>query len=155
MIQTNEDTREVPAVTMHTFILFLSSVLSIAGNSLVCLAFHRNRRLRTTTNFYVFSLVITDLITTVCGYTFSAVASGLRKWPFGFNFCQFHGFLLYIWAVGSTGILALTAVNRYFCIVKPQYYPALFTRKKTVFSIFFVWLFILISCLTANFLWPV
>ena len=147
-----EDTRNLPAITIHSFILFLSSVLALAGNSLVCLAFLRNRRLRTITNCYVFSLGITDLITTLFGYSFSAVASSLRKWPFGFNYCQFQGFLLYIWALGSTGILALTAVNRYFCIVKPQYYPTLFTKKKTVFSILFVWLFTLITCLPANFL---
>ena len=115
-----------------------------------CLAVYKNRRLRTITNFYVLSLAVADLFTATLGYSFTTIASGLCEWPFGFNFCTFQGFLVYVWSLGSTNILALTAVNRYFCIVKPKYYPTLFTKKKTIFSIFFVWLFTLIACLTAK-----
>lgn len=38
----------------------------------------------------------------------------------------------------SVDIVALTAVIRYVCIVKPHLYPVLFTRKKTIFSILFI-----------------
>jgi len=37
--------------------------------------------------------------------------------------------------------LALTAVNRYYCIVKPRFYVTRFTARKTVFSILLMWLF--------------
>ena len=131
-----EDTRSPPKVIIHTVILTFTTVLSLTGNSLVCLAVYKNRRLRTITNFDVLSLAVADLFTAMFRYSFTTVASGLREWPFGFNFCTFQGFLVYVWSLGSTNILALTAVNRYFCIVKPKYYPILFTKKKTIFSIF-------------------
>jgi len=150
MVQSKEDTRSQPKVIIHTLILAFTTVLSLTGNSLVCLAVYKNRRLRTITNFYVLSLAVADLFTAMFGYSFTAIASGLREWPFGFSFCTFQGFLLYVWSLVSTNILALTAVNRYFCIVKPKYYPALFTKTKTIFSIIFMWLFTFSSCLTAN-----
>ena len=112
--------------------------MSLAGNSLVCFALYRNRRLRTITNIYVLSLAITDITSVALIFPFSTVASGIREWPFGFHFCQFSGFLCYIWAILSIDILALTAVNRFICVVKPRFYATLFTAKKTVFSILFL-----------------
>ena len=87
------DTRSPQEVTMHTAVLALTTVLSLTGNSLVCLAFYRNRRLRTVTNFYVLSLAIADLILAVVVGCSSTLASGLRRWPFHYNFCQFTGFV--------------------------------------------------------------
>ena len=150
-----KDTRSLLIVNVHTSVAALMSVLSVAGNSLICLAFYRNRRLRTITNFYVLSLAVTDIIGATFVYPFNAVASGLRKWPFGFRFCQFNGFLSYLWVVVSVGLLALTAVNRYFCIVKSQFYPTYFTRKKTVCSIIFVCLFDLVAGLISSLTPPV
>ena len=83
-------------------------------------------------------------------YPFTAIASGLRKWPFGYKFCQFNGFLSYLWVVECINILALTAINRYFCVVKLPMYPTLFTRKNTVLSIMFMGLFIFGLCLVAT-----
>ena len=56
----------------------------------------------------------------------------------------------------SLSTLALTAISkRYFRVVKPQSYPVLFTKKKTVFSIVFVWLFTLTIGLTATLVTPI
>ena len=155
MSQPRQGTRSLVTVTVNTSMAVLMSVLSVAGNSLICLAFYRNRRLRTITNFYVLSLAVTDIIGATFVFPFNAVASGLRKWPFGFLFCQFNGFLSYLWVVVSIGILVLTAVNRYFCMVKSQFYPTYFTRKKTICSIIFVCLFDLAVGLTSALTPPV
>ncbi|XP_078355133.1 histamine H2 receptor-like [Oculina patagonica] len=155
MSQPREDTRSLPTVAVHTSILVLTIALSLAGNTLVCLAFYRNRRLRTITNFYVLSLSIIGLLIATFAFPFTAIASVLRQWPFNDNFCQFNGFLSYYIAGVSLGTLALTAVNRYFCVVKPQLYPILFTKKKTVFSIAFVWLFTLSAGLTVTLVTPI
>jgi len=129
-----EDTRSPPKVIIHTVILAFTTVFSLTGNSLVCLAVYKNRRLRTITNFYVLSLAVADLFTAMFGYSFTTVASGLREWPFGFNFFTFQGFLVYVWSLGSTNILALTAVNRYFCIVKVLSY-SLHKEENCFFNI--------------------
>ena len=149
MVQPIEDTRDLATVAIHGTILVLSTILSLMGNSLVCIAFYRNRRLRIITNFYVVSLAVTDIIMTIFSFPFTAIASSLQKWPFNFNFCQFNGFIVYVWSGISVIFLALTAINRYICIVKPHLYPILFTRKKTLFSILSVSLLTFTACLIA------
>ena len=154
MIPPEEDTRSLPAVVTHTIILALSAIFALMGNSLVCLAFYRKRRLRTVTNIYVLSLAVADIVGSTL-MPFSAVASGYRAWPFNFIFCQFCGFTAYLWSAMSINILALTAVNRYICVVKPHLYPTLFTRKKTVLSILLTLLLTLTACLTATLATPI
>ena len=140
MAQPGEESMTLPTATMCIFILVLTMVSSLTGNSFVCMAFYRNRRLRTITNFFVLSLAVADIMGTIFVFPFATISIGLGKWPFKFNFCQFSGFFTFLWAQMSLNILALTAVNRYFCVIKPNLYPVLFTRKKTLVFIFCVFL---------------
>ena len=141
------DTRSLQEVALHTAVLALTTVLSLTGNSLVCLAFYRNRRLRTVTNFYVLSLAIADLILALFVSCSSTLASGLRRWPLHCNFCQFTGFVAALWGQISTSILALASINRYYCVVKAQKYSTLFSRKKTFSSICVLWIFCIFQTL--------
>ena len=74
-------------------------------------------------------------------FPFSTVASGMRRWPLSNNLCQFNGFIFPLWTTVSLWTLALTSINRYFCVVKPQQYSVFFTKRKTVLSILSVWIF--------------
>ena len=138
-MENAQDTRSLATIIIHTVLLAATALLSLSGNLLVCLAFYRNTRLRTVTNFYVLSLAVADLLAAVGLFPFGAVASGLNRWPFSFNFCQFEGFLSVYWGQVSTYTLALTSINRYFCFVKPHRYSLYFTRKRTILSIVVVW----------------
>lgn len=155
MERTIEDTRSLLEVIIQTITAAITTIASLIGNCLVCLALYRNRRLRTVTNFYVLSLAIADLTVASLVYPFSTMASGFRRWPFSPNFCQFSGFLVYYWAQVSLCVLALTSINRYFCVVKPHRYSTFFTRKKTALSIFSVWIFLFVFYLTFTFTFPV
>lgn len=153
-MSVDEDKRTVTTVTLHTITWFLTTLLSLTGNSLICVAFYNNRRLLTITNFFVLSFTLIDLIAASFGYPFNTISSGLRRWPFGHNFCQFNGFLSHFWTVASIHMLALTAMNRYFCIIKPRFYSILFTREKTARSIILVWLCTLTGGLALTFATP-
>lgn len=61
----------------------------------------------------------------------------------------------YLWGAMSVNIFALTSFNRYICIVKPRLYPALFTRKKTLFSILLVLLVTLAALVAATVATPI
>ena len=126
--------------TIQTVIFALTTWWSLSGNSLVCLAFYRNRRLRTVTNFYILSLAVADIMVATFVFPFGTVASWLRRWPFSDKFCQFTGFLSLYWAEVSLCIVALTSINRYLCVVKPQRYAMLFTKRKTIRSIISLWI---------------
>lgn len=155
MERTIEDTRSLLEVIIQTITAAITTIASLIGNCLVCLALYRNRRLRTVTNFYVLSLALADLTVASLVDPFSTMASGFRRWPFSHNFCQFSGFLVYYWVQVSLCVLALTSINRYFCVVKPHRYSTFFTRKKTALSIFSVWIFLFVFYLTFTFTFPV
>lgn len=137
---TEENTESLPQAAIYTTIFALTTMLSLSGNSLVCLAFYRNRRLRTITNFYVLSLAVADMMVATFVFPFGTVAYALRTWPFSYNYCQFTGFLSLYWAEVSLCIMALTSINRYLCVVKPRMYTVLFTKRKTIISIVSFWI---------------
>ena len=149
-MEDTQDTRSLPTVIIHTVFLAATTLLSLTGNALVCLAFYRKRRLRTITNFYVLSLVVADIMMATFVFPFRTVASGMRRWPFNDKFCQLSGFVQFQWTTVSISTLALTSINRYFCVVKPQRYSVYFTKKNTVLSILSVWIFQLVVCVTFN-----
>ena len=122
-------------VVLESLLLLIIDVSAFAGNSLVCLAVYRNRNLRTVTNMYVVSLAISDgLMATLC-IPFSIVLLVTGKWPFGFELCQFYGFFCFFFTVVSLLLMTATAVNRYFCVVKPNVYRRFFKVKPTFVSI--------------------
>ena len=151
MTQIEEDTRSLTIVVMHTLFSGLMTLLALAGNLLVFLALYRNRRLRSITNLYVLSLAVADVTVATFFFPFKAIASGLRKWPFGYNFTQFVGCIQLLWILVSVCTLTLTAVNRYFCVVKPQRYSIFFSRKKATVSIILVWLIMCVISFTVAF----
>ena len=151
MVQIEEDTRSLTIVVTHTVSYGLTTLLALAGNLLVFLALYRNRRLRTITNLYVISLAVADVIAATFPFPFRAIASGLRRWPFGYNFAQFAGCIQFFWTGVSICTLMLTAVNRNFCVVKPQRYSIYFSRKKATLSIILVWLVMCVISFTVAF----
>ena len=94
------------------------------------------------------SLAVADVIAATFLSPFRAIASGSRRWPFGYNFAQFAGFIRLVWVGVSVCSHVLTAVNRYFCVVKPQRYSIFFSRKKAILSIILVWLVMCVISLT-------
>lgn len=139
MIQPTEDTVHLQTSMIFTALLALNVVFTVLRNALICLAFYWNRRLRTSlTNIYVLSLAIGDVTTISLNLPVGCISAGFEEWPFNFHFCQFLGFVVSFWAKIFVNILALTAVNRFFCIVKPHLYSVLFSRRKTILSIIFV-----------------
>lgn len=155
MIQPKEDVIHLPTSAIFISLFVLNGVFTITGNTLICFAFYRNRRLRTVTNIYVLSLAIADITATTFSVPFSSISMGFGKWPLSFSFCQFQGFVCYIYAQISVNILALTAVNRYFCIVKPHLYHVFCTRKKTIVLVIFVVVLTFSVLLTATLVTPV
>ena len=155
MAESETDPRSVGTVVVLSVVWVLTMFLSITGNSLVCLALYRNTTLRTITNMYVLALAISDLTLATLALPFEIAASVLRYWPFGFNFCQFNGLLAHSWCGVSTFTLASTAINRYFCVLKPQLYRALFTKRNTIVSIIFIVILTFIAGLAVTLLTPV
>ena len=123
--------------------LIILNVLSLTGNTLICISVYRNIRLRTTTNLYIIALAVTDLLSAVLVMPFGTGVLINSKWVFGEAVCQLHAFFSMFVIYVSPVTMGLTALNRYVRICKPdQQYKRLFTMRKSRTLLLFVWTFV-------------
>ena len=123
--------------------LVILNVLSLTGNTLVCVSVYKNTRLRTTTNLYIIALATSDLLSAVFVMPFGTGVLITSKWIFGGAFCQLHAFFSLFVIYISPVTMGLTAINRYMRICRPdQQYQRLFSVKKSRAILAFVWTFV-------------
>nr|XP_058950483.1 octopamine receptor beta-1R-like [Pocillopora verrucosa] len=106
-------------------------MVCLIENSLICIAVYRNARLRSSTNLYIISLAISDIINAVIVMPFTVGVLITGEWPFGEAVCDFHAFFTLFSVYVSPTTMGLTAFNRYVRIVKPQHYPRIFTDTRS------------------------
>ena len=129
--------REQVLVICEAFFYFLTLSVAIIGNSCVILAVYRNTRLRTIPNYYIVSLAISDILLPLLCAPYSTAVVILGHWPFSDDVCQVQGFFVMILACGSLLILTLTAINRFYRMVRTKHYRRIFTKSKTIIMISF------------------
>lgn len=125
-------------VAVESSVMFIITITAFCGNSLVCFTLARNPRLRTSTNLLILVLAATDMLTACLPLTVATVVLIKGKWivevnPLDVkNFpCQFQGIIAPALTGFSLHIMALTAINRYICVVHQRLYNQLFSRKGT------------------------
>ena len=127
--------RGLAMVICETAIYLLIISVAIFGNLAVLLAVYRNPQLRTIPNYFIASLAISDiLLPLICAPPSIAVVI-LGRWSFNEDVCQAQGYFVIILACASLQILALTAINRFYRIVRTRHYQQIFTKPKTIIMI--------------------
>lgn len=131
--------RPISLIVVESLLLLLINSVAFFGNSLVCLAFYRNSRLRIIPNYYIISLAMTDLLTSVFSLPFSVGALIAGRWPFNDWTCQLQGYCVFAFSIASLHTMALTACNRYIRVVHLHLYPNLYTSKLTIITVLLIW----------------
>lgn len=127
--------------------LVILNVLSLTGNTLVCISIFKNTRLRSTTNLYIIALAVGDLLSAIFVMPFAAGVLITSKWSFGGAVCQFHAFFSLFVVYVSPVTMGLIAVNRYVRIcMSDQQYRRLFSVRKSRAMLALVWTFV--ACYT-------
>ena len=127
--------------------LLILNVLSLTGNTLICISFFKNTRLRSTTNLYIIALAVSDLLSAVFVMPFAAGVLITSKWNFGGAVCQLHAFFSLFVVYVSPVTMGLTAVNRYVRMCKSgQQYRRLFSVRRSRAILALVWAFV--ACYT-------
>lgn len=121
---------------MFSAVLILTAFI---GNVLVCLAIKKSPKLRTVPNYYIASLALTDMLISLLGMPLTFVTLIADGWILGDVLCQYQGYIGTVLGIASLLIITLTAVNRYFRIVRVRQYPIYFTTKKAILSIILAW----------------
>ncbi|KAL9965231.1 hypothetical protein ACROYT_G029002 [Oculina patagonica] len=98
-------------------IIFLISVI---GNTLVCIVIVRRRRMRTVTNCFILNLAVADLaITCICIPFDIPVQENNYKWPYGALLCKLLYPLQTLAMFASIFTLMAVSLNRFWAIVYP------------------------------------
>lgn len=125
-------------IVLEFSIFFIINVVALLGNVLVCWVYFKTQRLRTVTNIYIIVLALSDIVfTTLCLPIVDGVLlSG--KWLYPGWICKIHGYLVLLLCFISLHTIALTGLNRYFRVVRPNIFKRIFTKKFTIASVIVV-----------------
>lgn len=135
-LQRSLSSRTTAVIVIETFCDTFISVVALLGNSTVLFILYKNRALRTIPNYFVAALAVSDVAFSILITPWSITVLVLGYWPFGFAACQFQGFMSIFLACFSLISLTITAVNRYFGIVRNNLHRKYFTASKTRWYIF-------------------
>ena len=139
-------------VWTETVVLAVINVVAFFGNLLTCYAVYRNHRLRTLPNLFVIALAISDILMSTFCMPFTVVTLFHGRWMFGEKFCHFDGFGALTFGLVSMSTMGLIAVSRYYCVVKPEKYIALFKKQRAFLYIAVVWFAALVGSLPPIFI---
>ena len=136
----SETTRGTALIVVESSIFIIFDLAALLGNSLVCFAFYRNRSLRTVTNYFVLSLAITDVATATFVMPLKAVSTIASAWIFGELGCKVDYFFVNVLSGVSLLTVMLLAINRYFKVVRPIFYPTFYSKNRAMVMAIFAWI---------------
>ena len=117
-------------------------LLGILGNSLLLVSLYRKPRLKSSTGSLIAALAMTDLLNAcIPGALFwSSLTTG--KMSFNKFGCEISGFFMHFLTYVSIATMALTAINRYVCVLKPTVSKKIFTYNRSMLYIASLWLLV-------------
>ena len=139
--------RSTAVQIVESFFLLLINFTSFSGNMLLGISVIKNPNLRRTVpNMYIITLAVSDFLMSLLGIPFSLASLMTGKWPFNNFICQLQGFWILLMCAVSLQTLAVTAVNRYFRVVRSRAsYQRIFSMKKTKITIAILWVMALFA----------
>ena len=140
MLNSELPSRSLPVVITEASVCIALCIVSIIGNSLVCIAAYRNSNLRSTTNLYIIALAVSDLLCGTADMTLASATLIIGRWVFGDALCQFQGFVGMFTSKVTPATLGLTAINRYVKIVKTSHYKKMFSPRRSKIWLSCLWL---------------
>lgn len=130
------------AITIACTVLFL---IGVAGNVMTILVVTKYRDMRTTTNLYLCSMAVSDLLIFLCMPLDLYRMWRYRPWRFGDALCKLFQFVSESCTYST--ILSITAlsVERYLAICFPLRAKALVTKRRVRALILLLWTVSLLS----------
>ncbi|NXQ83634.1 GPR19 protein, partial [Nyctibius grandis] len=107
---------EIAAASMVLGALWLVSVF---GNSLVCLVIHRSRRTQSTTNYFVVSMACADLLSSVASVPFVLLQFTWGRWMLGNVMCKLVRYIQYLTPGVQIYVLLSISIDRFYTIIYP------------------------------------
>lgn len=124
-----------------TWVYALIFLVGVSGNLLVCLVILKHRNMRTPTNYYLFSLAISDLLVLLFGMPLE-VYEMWSNYPFLFGLvgCYFKTALFETVCFASILNVTTVSAERYAAILHPFQAKMKSTRRRALRIIIALWL---------------
>lgn len=134
--------RSIGIIIIEVAVCILIDMMALFGNVLVSLAVIRSPKLRTSASMFILALAIADVLMALICIPITCGILVSEDWINISALCDIQGFAILTLALMSIATLALTALNRFFRVVKPAIYKRFFTKKNSLLLIGVVWLMI-------------
>ena len=133
--------RSFSLVVLESMTSAVVVLFAILGNTVLLFALCRKPRTKNSTLVVVGALALVDLL--IASTTGPLFALSLAEGKLASNnfACQLTGFFAHSSPKASILIMTLTAISRYYCVLKPDVYRRLFTFRRTICYSALVWLF--------------
>lgn len=131
--------RSIGTIIIEVALCILIDVMALFGNLLVSLAVIRSPKLRTSTSMFILALAIADILMALICIPITCGILVSEEWINTSALCHIQGFAILTLALMSIATLALTALNRFFRVVKPAIYKRFFTKRNSLLLIGMVW----------------
>uniref|UniRef100_A0A8W7PRK6 G-protein coupled receptors family 1 profile domain-containing protein n=1 Tax=Anopheles coluzzii TaxID=1518534 RepID=A0A8W7PRK6_ANOCL len=131
-----------------TIIYLLIFITGVVGNISTCIVIARNRSMHTATNYYLFSLAVSDFLLLVSGVP-QEIYFIWSKYPyvFGETFCVLRGIAAEMSANATVLTITAFTIERYFAICHPFLSHTMSKLSRAVRFICVIWLIAIVSAI--------
>ncbi|XP_071955393.1 probable G-protein coupled receptor 19 [Antedon mediterranea] len=137
--------KELLGIIFQMIVLMTLWLISVIGNSLVLTVVFRSKRLQSTTNYFVVSLALTDMVMTIFCMPFIGTRIVSQQWIIKEALCKWTRFVEYVVPSVTAFILIAISTDRFYTIIYPLTFKI--TRGIAKRLILLSWLFaVLLSC---------
>ena len=117
---------------------------SFVGNFLVIVIVFKKPRLCTTTSIYIAALATTDLLNACIPGPLFLASLITGEMHYNSAACNLGGFFMHFLTLVSVTTMGLIAINRYYCVLKPNRYKRVFSTHRSVSYLVCLWTFVAI-----------
>lgn len=130
----------MPDTVLRIALIISLLCLSLFGNIMLLVVFHRKPQLLQVANRFIFNLLVADLLQTVLVMPCVIVTSLPDIWPLEHGLCGAVVVLMHLFAFAGVNTITVVSIDKYLAIIHPLSYPAKMTPKRGSLLIFFTWI---------------
>ncbi|XP_070188778.1 neuromedin-U receptor 1-like [Littorina saxatilis] len=140
--------KDLWSATVLTVVYSLIFLSGSVGNICTCIVIVRNHCMQTTTNYYLFSLAVSDLLLLFFGLPPELFSIWMAyPWRFGEAFCYLRPTILELTSYASVLTITAFTVERYIAVCRPLLSHTIAVLSRAVKIIVAIWIVSLLAAL--------
>ncbi|XP_053329312.1 probable G-protein coupled receptor 101 [Spea bombifrons] len=136
-----DGSHSMPDTVLRISLIISLLFLSLFGNIMLLVVFHRKPQLLQVANRFIFNLLVADLLQTVLVMPCVIATSLPDIWPLEHGLCGAVVVLMHLFAFAGVNTITVVSVDKYLAIIHPLSYPTKMTPKRGSLLITCTWIF--------------